>query len=162
MWRSYRINDALLGEHGSRLHHPVRRLSSVHIDNVSGRLKKRCCCQKNPMALSSPAVQPFNRVDYGVVRIAAVTSALNRWRSESGFAGTLCVISTITVWSFGSIQKIVPAVPSHPYSPTFGESFIIDGSTTTFTFASPQPMPPPRARRIGSGKPFAVIRSTVF
>src|SRR5439155_8993046 len=96
---------------------------------------------------------------YGVIRIAAVSIALNRWRSESGFAGTLCVISTITVWSFGSIQKIVPAVPSQPYSPTFGESFIADGSTTTFTFASPQPMPPPRARRIGSGKLFAVMRS---
>src|SRR5438874_1087830 len=57
----------------------------------------------------------------GLVRIAALTSALNRWRSESGFAGTLCVISTMTVCSFGSIQKIVPAVPSHPYSPMLGE-----------------------------------------
>ena len=38
--------------------------------------------------------------------------ALKRWRSESGLAGELCVISTITVCFTGSTQKMVPAVPS--------------------------------------------------
>jgi hypothetical protein len=52
----------------------------------------------------------------------------------------------------GSIQKIVPAVPSQPYSPACDGYGSAPGSRTTFTFARPHPIFPPRARRIGSGK----------
>ena len=54
--------------------------------------------------------------------------ALKRWRSESGLAGELCVISTMAVRFTGSTQKIVPAVPSQPYSPRLAP--VLPGSST--------------------------------
>jgi hypothetical protein len=50
-------------------------------------------------------------------RTACWTIALKRCRSESGFDGELWVMRSTTVAVDGSIQKIVPAVPSQPYSP---------------------------------------------
>ena len=77
----------------------------------------------------------------------------------TGLAGALCVIKTITVCFTGSIQKMVPAVPSHPYSPRLAP--VLPGSSRTLTLARPQPMAPPRAARTSGGSPFAVMRSTV-
>ncbi len=81
---------------------------------------------------------------------------MNFWRRPSGLAGTLCVIRTVTRSRAGSTQKIVPAVPSQPYSPRADPPAI-----ATLTLARPQPIVPGRASSTTGGRPLAVIRATV-
>jgi hypothetical protein len=49
---------------------------------------------------------------------------------------------TVTSWCAGSIQTIVPAVPSQPYSPALAGCSSVLASRTTFTFAGPHPILP--------------------
>src|SRR3954454_18710074 len=81
------------------------------------------------------------------------TSDLKRLRKRSGSAGTLFHISTVISYRRGSIVKILPAGPPHPYPPV---------SSASSTLPSPQPRRPPRSASTASESLLTVIMSTVF
>ena len=126
-----------------------RRQAAIHPSQGGVRERRHFGREFCYVRLELLARRQLDPTPLGSCCTASWTRALNFCRMPSGFAGTLCVISSVTISRAGSTQKIVPAVPSQPYSPRTGD----EASRATLTLASPQPVDPPRSLRTSSGRP---------